>query len=257
MAARPRIDVLLDGFGLNTSAGFAAWCAVVLVEGPDQAGRATRILIDPADVTRRRVLWAALADRGLTPRDIDIVVLTHAHWDHMHNIDVFDHAPVYLHPDERRYAAHPDRADWATPAWTGLVLERADLRDAEEGCVIIPGVRVVELPGHSVGSVGVAVEGDNGVSLVTGDAVPYASAARSGVNPLVFSDVERSRASIERAMASADTIYPGHDQAFHPTRDAGTEYVRPYRLTIRGMSYPKEGLTFDPEPEPPWVMPGL
>src|SRR3974390_1959921 len=99
----PRIDVLLEGFGVNTGAGLAALCAVLLIEGPDRSGKLTRILVDPAHVGRRTFLLEALASRGLGPRDIDMVVLTHAHWDHVQNIDVFDHAPLLVHPDERRY----------------------------------------------------------------------------------------------------------------------------------------------------------
>ena len=48
--AAPRIDVVLDGFGINTSAGLVAMCEVVLIEGPGRDGRPVRILVDPAHV---------------------------------------------------------------------------------------------------------------------------------------------------------------------------------------------------------------
>src|SRR5579872_5689731 len=86
----PGIDVVLDGFGINTSAGLVSMCEVVLIEGPGRDGRPTRILVDPAHVGRRTFLLDALAARGLTPGDIDMVLLTHAHWDHMQNIDLFE-----------------------------------------------------------------------------------------------------------------------------------------------------------------------
>jgi len=255
--AEPTIDVLLDGFGVNTSAGLAAMCSVLLIEGPDAAQRPTRILVDPAHVGRRTFLWDALAARGLGPGDIDMVVLTHAHWDHVQNIDVFDHAPLCVHPDERRYSHSPHRADWATPAWTGDILERMDIREIEDGDELIPGVRVVDLAGHTVGSVGITVENSGGLSLITGDALHYAHVALTRVNPLIFWDPDEAAASIDRAVSLADVIYPGHDQPFRLTAGRTIEYVRPFSLTITGATADRPGLSFTDERSEPWTMPGI
>ena len=47
----PRIDVILDGFAINTSAGLAAMCEVVLIEGAGADGR-------PAGSWSTRRTWA-------------------------------------------------------------------------------------------------------------------------------------------------------------------------------------------------------
>lgn len=256
-ATGPRVEVLLDGYGVNTNQGLTALCSVLLIEGADAAGRPVRILVDPAHVGRRTFLWDALAARGLSPADIDMVVLTHAHWDHVQNIDVFDHAPLYIHPDERQYSQQPHRGDWATPAWTGDILERMDLREVEDGDEIIPGVRVIGLPGHTVGSIGLGVENGDGLSLITGDALHYAHVALTRENPLVFWDPEQAVTSIDRAVAMADVIYPGHDQPFRLTRDREVEFVRPFSLTITGTTRDRAGLSFSDEQPGPWTMPGI
>ena len=253
----PTIDVLLDGYGVNTNVGLAALCSVLLIEGRNAAQRHTRILVDPAHVGRRTFLWDALAARGLGPGDIDMVVLTHAHWDHVQNIDVFAQAPLCVHPDERRYSHAPHRADWATPAWTGDILERMDVREIEDGDELIPGVSVVDLAGHTVGSVGIAVENADGLSLITGDALHYAHVALTRANPLIFWDPDQAAASIDRAVSLADVIYPGHDQPFRLTRDRTIEYVRPFSLTITGTTAGRPGLSFSDERAEPWVMPGI
>ena len=255
--ATPRIDVLLEGFGINTDTGLAALCAVILIEGADAQGRLTRILVDPAHVGRRTFLWDSFASRGLAPGDIDMVVLTHAHWDHVQNIDVFAHAPLYMHPEERRYCAAPHPNDWATPAWTGAILERMDIHEIADGDELIPGVGIVDLSGHTAGSMGITVQNEQGLSLITGDALHYASVALSRRNPLIFWDAAQAAASIDRAVAMADVIYPGHDQAFRLTADREIEYLRPFSLTITGTTLDRPGLRFENKPRDPWIMPGI
>jgi N-acyl homoserine lactone hydrolase len=253
----PRIDVVLDGFGINSSAGRLAMCEVVLIEGDGPDGRPVRILVDPAHVGRRVNLLDALASKGLAPGDIDMVVLTHGHFDHIQNIDVFGHAPVYLHPDERRYCHRPHRNDWATPAWTGDILERMQIREIAEGDELIPGVSVLSLPGHTLGSIGVAVQGERGLSLITGDALHSAKIALTRQPPLVFWDVDAAVASIDRAVGMADVLYPGHDRPFRLTASRQIEYLRPFSFTITGTLPDRAGLRFDDSPPQPWVMPGI
>src|ERR1700683_5507866 len=255
--AAPRVDVVLDGFGISTSAGRVAMCEVILIEGAGPDGRAVRILVDPAHVGRRTNLVEALAGRGLTPADIDLVVLTHAHWDHCQNIDVFAHAPLYLHPDERHYSGRPHPNDWATPAWTGDILERMQIREIADGDELIPGVGIVDLPGHSPGSIGITVQNEQGLSLITGDAVHRSSVALSRQSPLGFWRADEARASIDRVVAMADVVYPGHDQAFRLTSAGEVEYVRPFQLTITGTLADRPGLSFSAKMPDPWVMPGI
>jgi N-acyl homoserine lactone hydrolase len=255
--AAPRIDVVLDGFGINTSAGRVAMCETILIEGTSANGRPARILVDPAHVGRRTFLLEALASRGLAPTDIDMVVLTHAHWDHVQNIDVFAHAPLYLHPDERRYCERPHPNDWATPAWTRHIFERMQIHEISGGGELIPGVGVVDLPGHSAGSIGITVQNEQGLSLIAGDALHNASVALTRQSPLVFWDPDEALASIDRAVAMADILYPGHDQPFRLTSEHQVEYLRPFDLTITGTLPDRRGLSFDGKTPKPWIMPGI
>ena len=162
----PTIDVLMHGSALTTDVGTIGFCAVVLIEGE------RRILFDSAHVGRRVYLEAQLAARGLTKRDIDAQVMSHVHWDHVQNADLFDHAPLLAHCAEVAYAHRPHTNDWATPPWTGAILDLLAIEELGVGAELMPGCRVIELPGHSPGSIGLEVETADGVCIVAGDAVP-------------------------------------------------------------------------------------
>lgn len=244
------VEVLLPGSAFGTDTGSVGFCATTLVESE---GR--RILVDPAHVGRRRFLAPALEQRGLTPGDIDAVVLTHAHWDHAQNFDCFESAEVLLHPRERRYASAPHENDWATPRWTGLALETAHVGEVVEGDELAAGVRVIELPGHSVGSIGLLVETEAGAACVSGDAVHSPWVLESGQPPIVFGSLSQARESVAKALSAADVIYPGHDRPFRVV-EGGAEYLEPFALTLTRLDRDQEGLRFEQEPMSTYVMPG-
>lgn len=244
----PTVSVLMHGAPLSTDVGYIAFCSVLLIEGE------RRILFDSAHVGRRPYLQAQLAARGLRPEDIDAQVVSHAHWDHMQNCDVFGDAPLLIHRDELRYAHHPHRNDWATPQWTGAVLDTMTLEEVGESHEIMPGCRVIELPGHSAGSIGLEVETDDGLCVVTGDAVHGAQVALSGRSPLVFWNADQAEASIRRVVEAGALIYPGHDRPFR-LRDGEVSYTEESAIAISGA--PWMTLNPDPPPREPWVMPGV
>jgi N-acyl homoserine lactone hydrolase len=253
----PTVEVLLQGFSLDTNVGLAGFCMVTLVEGVDVNGERKRILFDPAHVGRRILLWDALAKRGLRPRDIDGVVLSHSHWDHIQNIDVFDHAPIMIHPTERAYSLQPHRNDWATPAWTGTILERQRLVEVAEGDQILQGVRVIDMPGHTPGGIGLSVETGTGLSVVAGDALHHARVALLGENPLIFWDRKAASDTIARVVKMADVIYPGHDRVFRLTTDNAIEYLEDFQMTISNVSDSLDDLDFEVAKPGQWIMPDI
>ena len=195
--------------------------------------------------------------RGLSPADIDLTVMTHAHWDHAENFDLFDHAPMLIHSDELKYARKPHRNDWATPRWTAAMIDfQSRVQEVEEGYEIEPGIRIMHAPGHSPGSMVVIVDTDNGVAAVTGDVLHYATVALSRVNPLVFWSREQATRSIDRILETADSIYPGHDRPFRLVKGE-VDYMAPRHMALAGIQPGEPGIEFDASPRQPWVMPGI
>lgn len=247
------VETLVAGQRLKATVGSAAFCGLTLITGRQ------RTLVDVGHVGRRTTLLAALSSRGLGPKDIDAVVLTHAHWDHAQNLDLFEHAPLLIHPLERRYSLRPHPNDWATPAWTSAMIERhPTITDVDEGYLIEPDVAIIHTPGHTPGSISVVVATDEGTVIVAGDAVHFPSVALSGRNPLVFWDAAAADRSVARVVAAADVIHPGHDRPFRLTSTpAGFEYLVPLDLELWGHDGDEPGLRWRNVERGPWVMPGI
>jgi glyoxylase-like metal-dependent hydrolase (beta-lactamase superfamily II) len=229
------IDLLLQGFSLGSNQGNLAFCGVTLVEGT------RRILVDVAHNGRRQLLMERLQERGLSFDDIDYVFLTHAHWDHMLNIDLFPKARVLIHSREREYVKAPKPGDWATPAYTTQILESHQLQEVRDGEEIDDGVRVLATPGHSRGSMTLLVRQDDGTAAVCGDALPNGWSVRSGMPRIVFWDTDEARASIRKLLDTAQRFYPGHDRPFRLAGAGSVAYLEPARVHIFGWPDSGEG----------------
>jgi N-acyl homoserine lactone hydrolase len=212
----PTVTSLLNGYSLSTDQGNPAFCSIALVESD---GR--RLVFDFGHVGRRRALRGALAERDLDPADIDTVVLSHGHWDHIQNIDLFGGSRVLVHPAELKFLANP--AGPHTPSWTSSVLAGLKITETAEGEEVLPGVHVIELPGHTPGSIGLTVATDEGTVVLTGDAVPTLKVLRSGQASGQPTDPEQANASIARVAALADFVQPGHDQFLRRAADGDFE----------------------------------
>jgi glyoxylase-like metal-dependent hydrolase (beta-lactamase superfamily II) len=232
----PKMIELVDPVPVVADQGHIGFSAVQLIEGEDRHGQTRRLVVDSAHSGRRQHLVDALDKLGLTPLDIDYVMTTHAHWDHVQNHDLFLNASQLIHPDERRYAHAPAIDDWATPSWTGYVLEQLPTQEVGDGHEIFPGATIVDLTGHSIGSIGLAVETDQGLAVVAGDALHVSAVAITETNPLVFWDERAATRAIRRVKRMADVIYPAHDAPFRISAGGEIEFLRTIEMAVGGLT---------------------
>jgi glyoxylase-like metal-dependent hydrolase (beta-lactamase superfamily II) len=128
---------------------------------------------------------------------------------------------------------------------------------AEEGTRLLPGVEVVAAPGHSAGTIALAVATADGIAIVAGDSIQNSTVARERRNALVFWNEQQANQSVDKLLAIGDVIYPGHDLPFRMNPDGTTEYVHDLELTITGVTPGQPGLSFA-EPEfRPEIMAGV
>ena len=182
-----------------------------------------RILIDTGPASRRNVLYRALESRNLGPEDIDIVILTHMHWDHCQNTDLFPNARVLLHPTEMDYARNPNQHDHAVATYMAEAIGKIKVELVSEGDRVVDGVSIIETPGHTKGHISILVESGEEKLLLAGDAMPDGGTVSRGLPYHIFWDVSDARESVEKMLHTSQVFYPGHD--------------RPFRLEESSISY--------------------
>ena len=185
------------------------------------------IIFDTGPYAYRPILQGRLRRAGIDPGAVTKVVLSHLHWDNAANADLFGNADILVHQRELDAAEAASGRDWAIPEYTARVLRKLHLRPFAGDIDIAGGVRIVELPGHTPGSIGLIV----GRQLLAGDAVGSAKEAVAGRIASCAGDEQAATASLKKALAMSDIVYPGHDRPFRlkPT----VAYVADYELKIR------------------------
>ena len=83
--------VLLPGIPGGTSRGYLGFCTVYLFRLDDRWA-----LFDVGHYGDRHLLQAALSAAGLTPGEIEFVVLSHLHFDHSLNLPLFPRAEIFI-----------------------------------------------------------------------------------------------------------------------------------------------------------------
>jgi methylmalonyl-CoA epimerase len=135
-------------------------------------------------VDRTRHLGHALAEAGLTPDDIDIVVATHLHFDHAGGFTVRD-SNGRLQPRFPRAQYIVRRGEWDDATHTNVRTRASYLLDnyvplADAGVLqlvaddatIMPGVRVVRTGGHTPHHQMVVVESGGRMAAFVADLMP-------------------------------------------------------------------------------------
>jgi len=198
-----KIDLLIPGLPAKTDHFLFGICSLLLLRVADRT-----ILFDTGPFRIRPMLIAALNARGLAPKDIDTVFLTHLHWDHVENLDLFAHAEILTPRVEFEYAASPRPNDWGTPPYVREILWGMNVTLlADEEQELFPGVRTLLLPGHSVGLQGLVIDaGEERAVLASERLVVGERRGSEAFRTLRFFDPAKAQASLDRALASGDRL---------------------------------------------------
>lgn len=151
----PRVETVL-GYVARTPVG-----VLLLDTGLGEADDETEARYRP----RRTPVHAALASVGLTTDDIDLVVNSHLHFDHIGDNPVFAGRPIHCQRREMDAAHEPSYTFVNLVDFTGA---RYELLDGETE--LAPGVHIIPTPGHVAGHQSVVLECDDGTVILAGQA---------------------------------------------------------------------------------------
>jgi N-acyl homoserine lactone hydrolase len=158
---------------------------------------------------------SGLAELGMTPDDVDVVVNSHFHSDHCGCNEFFRSASVICHAKELEAAQGADAvqrgyipADWQHPMPTDAIEAQRDVF-GDGRLVLLP------LPGHTPGTLGAMVGLDrDGSFLLTADAVALRANLDQEMMPRNTWDPDAATQSLQeirRIQASGATVLFGHD----------------------------------------------
>jgi len=165
----------------------------------------------------------ALEKVGCKANDIDIVIQTHLHMDHIYNTLKCRNAVVYVQKKELEFALNPHpifEILYPRDIIKNLAFE---VIDGEQ--TILPGIAVMPVPGHTPGCQAVIVDTAEGKAVISGfcsiaenfyppedvkeTVTPFAS--YPVIAPGIHTDLLRAYESVLRVKQIADIIIPMHD----------------------------------------------
>jgi glyoxylase-like metal-dependent hydrolase (beta-lactamase superfamily II) len=118
-----------------------------------------------------------LARLGVSPADIDTVLYSHLHVDHVgwvvgeHGATFPNATHVLTETEWEHWRKHPEDDSGVAPSPEQLAVIRESVRCAADGDQPLPGVTLLATPGHTAGHASYVVASDTERVLLLGDAV--------------------------------------------------------------------------------------
>jgi glyoxylase-like metal-dependent hydrolase (beta-lactamase superfamily II) len=182
---------------------------------------------------------------GIDPAKIEDVIVSHMHYDHVGNHELFPNARYHVQDKEMQYVTgrcmchRPLRASFEVDDVQAMVRRlyagRLQFHDGAEE--LAPGLSVHYIGGHTMGLQSVRVLTKRGWVVLAADAVHlYANLQQVRPYPIIYNlaDMLEGYEKIKRLADSAKHIIPGHDPLVttrYPAARSGLEGIA-FRLDV-------------------------
>ena len=104
-------------------------------------------------------------EKDISIADIDIVILTHLHFDHCGYLNLFKNKPVFVQKNELIYANKMKKKDLN---YQYDLYKNTSFKILDGDSEIVPGINVLLTPGHTPGGQSVLINTENGITAITG-----------------------------------------------------------------------------------------
>ena len=137
-----------------------------LIDNSNDESDYNYILVDTGTGQSNSFLFSQLNEIGVEPEDIDLIVNTHCHFDHVGGNDFFPNAKVAIHKIDAIALRDPD-SELTVSSLFGAIVRKHDVDiELEEGDKIA-GFEVISTPGHTSGGISLW----DGEILICGDTI--------------------------------------------------------------------------------------
>ena len=163
------------------------------------------ILVDTAMEESAETLLAEIKKCGYQPKDIETIIITHSHIDHIGGL-----ATAKSHMESARVACHKIEVDSITQQ------VEATFDDLLVDGQVYQGLLVIHTPGHTIGGICLY----DGETLISGDTV-FADGGFGRFD--IGGDINALKTSIQRlADLNVEYLLPGHG----PAVDNGSDHIK-------------------------------
>jgi glyoxylase-like metal-dependent hydrolase (beta-lactamase superfamily II) len=176
-----------------------------------------------SDVKDETSFEDGLAAWGLKPEDIDTVIVTHLHWDHIMNLGKLVNARIIVQKAEWETALSPHPLHQFAYAGRGCYEGLRNLEFVEGDTELYPGIDLIFSPGHTPGGQSVLVQTEKGKLAIAGfcsltdnfyPPKPLQEQLGYSVIPAsVHTDVTQAYQSTLKLVQIADRVLPAHEIA--------------------------------------------
>ncbi len=202
------------------------------------------LLVDGGGFERIPILEQNLLKQGFSLDQIDLLLFTHLHIDHLTDVSLFKNAKIALHWKEwellEKWLKTPEHAlekvirseyDIIHPIYIRffirsintfrtqlqhLLRNKARCLFLEEGYHFAPNIKVIATPGHTSGHISVCIGIENRFIWITGDAILSLSNWLSRYEPItgLCSNIKLQQQTLQYFEDKKGLIIPGHSQPF-------------------------------------------
>ena len=172
---------------------------------------AAHVLAEPISQEPEEEIRVQLKRHGYVPEDIGRVFITHLHFDHVDQLDLYVNAEIVV-SGRGLAAARAVSPTWAPEETLALLEDTGEGRvRAIDDAEVMSGIDVVWMGGHTPCSQAVYVRTAEGEVALAGDAVFRKSQLESGIPIGIWSDLDEARDAIQRLKARDADVLPSHD----------------------------------------------